>query len=93
LGVRLALGAARAGIVRLVVSESVRFALAGVVIGSVASLAAGRWIGPMLFKQSPRDPAVFGLVAFVLLVVAVVASWIPALRAAGVDPKAALQSD
>ena len=93
LGVRLALGAARAGIVRLVVAESVRFALVGVAIGSVASLAGGRWIGPMLFEQSPRDPAVFGLVALVLLVVAVVASWIPALHAAGVDPKTALQSD
>jgi predicted permease len=93
LGVRLALGAARAGIVRLVVAESVRFALVGVAIGSIASLAGGRWIGPMLFKQSPRDPAVFGLVALVLLVVAVVASWIPALRAAGVDPRTAFQSD
>ena len=93
LGVRLTLGAARAGIVRLVVTESLRLALAGIVIGSVASLAGGSWIGPLLFQQSPRDPAVFALVTMVLLGVAVVASWIPALRAAGLDPKTALQSD
>jgi ABC-type antimicrobial peptide transport system permease subunit len=93
LGVRLTLGAARAGIVRLVVTESLRFALAGIVIGSVVALAGGRWIGPLLFQQSPRDPAVFALVTIVLLGVAVAASWIPALRAAGLDPKTALQSD
>jgi predicted permease len=93
LGVRLALGAARTGIVRLVVGESLRFAFAGIVIGGVVALASGRWIGPLLFHQSPRDPAVFTLVAIVLLGVAIAASWIPALRAAGVDPKTALQSD
>jgi ABC-type antimicrobial peptide transport system permease subunit len=93
LGVRLALGAARAGIVRLVVEESLRFAFAGIVIGGVVALAAGRWVGPLLFHQSPHDPAVFALVAIVLLGVAIAASWIPAMRAAGVDPKTALQSD
>lgn len=93
LGVRLALGAGRAGIVRLVVAESLRFALAGLVIGGVVSWVGGRWIGPLLFQQSPRDPAVFALVSIVLLAVAIAASWIPALRAAGLDPKTALQSD
>jgi putative ABC transport system permease protein len=93
LGVRVALGAGRARIVRLVVAESLRFAIAGIVIGSVVALAGGRWIGPLLFHQSPRDPAVFALVTAVLLIVAIAASWIPALRAAGVDPKTALQSD
>jgi putative ABC transport system permease protein len=93
LGVRLALGAAPAGIVRLVVAESVRFALAGIVIGSVVSFAAGSWIAPLLFQQSPRDPAVFSLVTAVLLGVAVAASWVPAMRAANVDPKTALQAE
>ena len=93
LGVRLALGAARAGIVRLVVAESVRFALFGLGIGCAVSLAGSRWIAPLLFEESPRDPAVFALVTLVLLFVAIAASWIPALRAAGVDPKMALQSD
>jgi ABC-type antimicrobial peptide transport system permease subunit len=93
LGVRLALGATRGRIVRLVVTESVRFASAGVVIGGVVALGAGRWIDPLLFKQSPRDPAVFAAVTGVLIAVAIVASWVPALRAAGLDPKTALQSD
>jgi ABC-type antimicrobial peptide transport system permease subunit len=93
LGVRLALGAARPRIVRLVVGESVRFALVGVAVGSVVSLASGRWIDPLLFKQSPRDPAVFVAVTLALLAVAVAASWIPALRASRLDPKAALQCD
>jgi ABC-type antimicrobial peptide transport system permease subunit len=93
LGVRLALGAAPAGIVRLVVGESVRFALTGIAIGGVVSLAGGSWIAPLLFRQSPRDPAVFGLAAAVLLGVAIAASWVPAMRAAAVDPKTALQAE
>ncbi|MFL5580323.1 MAG: ADOP family duplicated permease [Gemmatimonadaceae bacterium] len=93
LGVRLALGAARAGIVRLVVMEGVRFALAGILVGGLVALLLGRWIGPLLFQQSPRDPTVFTLVTAVLLGVAVVASGVPASRAAGVDPKTALQAD
>jgi putative ABC transport system permease protein len=93
LGVRLALGAARSSIVRLVVVDSVRLAVAGVVIGSAAALLAAPWIDPLLFHQSPRDPAVFGVVTLVLIAVAIAASWIPARRAAGVDPKTTLQSD
>jgi putative ABC transport system permease protein len=93
LGVRLALGAPRTGIVRLVVLEGVRFALAGVVIGGIVASSTGRWIGPLLFRQSPRDPTVFALVGVVLVGVAAVASCIPAVRAARVDPKTALQAD
>ena len=93
LGVRLALGAAPAGIVRLVVAESVRFALAGIVLGTIVSFAAGPWIAPLLFRQAPRDPAVFGLVTALLLGVAIAASWVPAVRAAGIDPKTALQAE
>jgi hypothetical protein len=93
LGVRLALGAGASGIVGLVVGEGLRFSLAGVLLGSVAALALGRWIGPLLFEQSPHDPTVFALTATVLLGVAAVASCIPALRAARVDPKTALQAD
>jgi len=93
LGVRLALGAGRMRVVRIVVMESVRFALAGVAIGSVVALAAANSIGPLLFNQSPRDLTVFGLVGVVLVAVAIVASWVPALRAARLDPKTALQSE
>ena len=78
---------------RLVVSEGVRFALAGIVIGAILATATGRWIGPLLFRESPRDVAVFAVVGIVLVAVSVVASFIPALRAARLDPKTALQAD
>jgi ABC-type antimicrobial peptide transport system permease subunit len=79
--------------VRLVVTESVRFAIAGIVIGGVFALVCGRWIQPLLFRATPRDPAVFTLVTATLLAVAVAASLIPALRAAAVDPRTALQAE
>jgi predicted permease len=93
LGVRLALGAGRMRVVRIVVLESVRFALAGVALGSVVAWAAGNSIGPLLFDQSPHDVVVFGTVTVVLACVAIVASWVPALHAAGLDPKTALEAD
>jgi ABC-type antimicrobial peptide transport system permease subunit len=93
LGVRLALGASRAGIVRLVVVQSLRFALTGVAIGTAGALIGGPHIGPLLFRQSPRDPAVFAFVSVVLIGVAILASWLPALRAARLDPTTALRVD
>jgi predicted permease len=93
LGVRLALGAGRGEIVRLVVGESVRFAMTGTVIGAIVAALGGGWIEPLLFHQRPRDPSIFAFVGITLIGVAILASWIPALRAAGVDPKSALQSD
>jgi putative ABC transport system permease protein len=93
LGVRLALGAATAGIMRLVVTESLRLALAGAAVGAIGALAGGRWIGPLLFRQSPHDPGVFAFVAAVLIAVAIAASWIPAWRAARADPMTALRTD
>jgi hypothetical protein len=94
LGQRMALGAAASDVVRMVVSEGLRFSIAGILIGTVIALAAGRLVGPLLFdRMSPRDPSVFAVVLSVLLVVAVLASLVPALRATRVDPKVALQSD
>src|SRR5215510_14007168 len=93
LGVRLALGAEQSRIVRLVVIQSMRLALAGVVTGSTVAWAAGRWIAPLLFHETPHDPAIFALVGLTLLGVAIVASSIPAFRAAMVDPRTALQAD
>jgi len=93
LGVRLALGASRPGIVRLVVMDGIRVALAGLLIGMIVAALVGRWIGPLLFRQSPHDPVVFTVVAVVLVGVAAVASGMPAVRAARVDPKTALLAD
>jgi putative ABC transport system permease protein len=91
IGVRLALGAGTGDVVRLVVGEGMRFAVVGVVIGGGAALWAGRWVAPLLFSVSAKDPLVYGLVAFVLLMAAVLASAVPAIRASRVDPNVALR--
>jgi ABC-type antimicrobial peptide transport system permease subunit len=91
LGVRIALGARASNVLRLVVGEGVRFAVAGTVIGGAIALLAGRWIRPLLFSVSPHDPLVFGVTIATLLMVALVASAIPAIRAARVDPTIALR--
>jgi putative ABC transport system permease protein len=93
LGVRLALGAEEGRVVRLMVFEGLRFAIPGLMLGCGLALFAGRWVKPLLFSQSPYDPVVFGLVVAVLLVVATVASWVPARRAGRLDPKVALQAE
>jgi putative ABC transport system permease protein len=93
LGVRVALGAQAWDVVRLVVRDGLRVAGVGIAIGAVAALWASRWIKPLLFNVSPKDPAVFAIVAVTLITVAIAASWIPALRASRVDPSVALRSD
>jgi putative ABC transport system permease protein len=93
LGVRIALGAQTADVVRLVVAGGLRVAVIGVAIGAGVALVAGRFIAPLLFNISPTDPAVFAGVAVTLLATAVVASLVPAWRAARVDPNVALRTD
>ena len=91
MGVRMALGAQAADVIRLIVKEGVAFGIAGVVIGGAIALGAGKWLAPLLFDESPRDPVVFLVVAVALLGVALVASWLPALRASRVEPTKALR--
>jgi putative ABC transport system permease protein len=93
LGVRIALGAQSRDVVRLVVGQGLRFAVAGVAIGLAAALAVARWIQPLLFQQSARDPVTYGIVAMLLLAVALTASMVPAIRATRADPNSALRSD
>jgi predicted permease len=93
LGVRVALGAQVGDVMRLVVGEGLKLGAIGICIGGAAAFVSGRWIAPLLFKEPPHDPLVFGLVGFVLLAVTLVASFIPARRAATVDPNRALRSD
>ncbi|HXI96373.1 MAG TPA: hypothetical protein VNG04_09610, partial [Candidatus Acidoferrum sp.] len=57
------------------------------------ALAGGRWLGPLLFQESPRDPLVFGTVAALLLGIAALASFVPSRRAASVDPVVALRTE
>jgi putative ABC transport system permease protein len=93
LGVRRALGAQAGHVMRLVVADGLRVAGIGVGIGAVAAFWAGKWVKPLLFNVSPRDPAVFVFVATTLVLVALAASWIPALRASRVDANVALRTD
>ncbi|HZI27299.1 MAG TPA: ABC transporter permease [Gemmatimonadaceae bacterium] len=93
LGVRLALGASMGDVVKLVMSSGVRLVVVGLVLGGGLALWGSRWMESMMFQQSPRDPVVFGIVTLVLLAVALLASFGPALRAARVDPNTALRSD
>jgi putative ABC transport system permease protein len=93
MGVRVALGAQSGDVVRLVVGQGVRLGASGVAIGAVIALAAAKWIKPLLFAESPRDPAVFGLVTVTLVAVTVAASWVPARRASRVDPNVALRTE
>ena len=93
LGVRIALGATPGNVMQLVFSQGVRFALAGVIIGSIIALWAARWIEPLLFNQQAKDPLIFAGAAGALLLVAVIAAARPAFQALRVNPAQVLQSD
>ena len=93
IGVRLALGARVDHVAGIVVRWSLGMTLAGIALGCLIALLAARFMEPLLFRVSPRDPLVFASVITVLLVVAVVASLPPGIRAARVDPLEALRSE
>jgi putative ABC transport system permease protein len=92
-GVRVALGATRANLLRLTVLRGVVPVVAGIGVGITVALTASRLLEGMLFETSPRDPAVFLGAGLVLLVIAILASLLPARRATRVDPMLALRSD
>ena len=93
LGVRVAFGAQVADVIRLILGEGLRVTLAGVVIGGAIALYAGKWVAPLLFNVKPADPVVYTFVVAVLIAAAALASLIPAMRAARVDPNVALRSE
>ena len=91
MGLRMALGANARDLMRLVVRQGIRVALAGVAAGLLASVAATRLLAGMLFGVSPLDPLTFAAVVAVLVAAAALASFIPARRATRVDPMVALR--
>ncbi len=93
LGVRIALGAQGRDVLRLVLGSGLRVAIAGTVIGGTIALVAGRFIGPLLYHVSPKDPLIYAIATVTLLGVAVLASLVPARRATRVDPNVALRAD
>jgi predicted permease len=92
-GIRMALGAARGQVVRLVLRQGGRLAAVGVAIGTLASLAAGRVLASLLYGVSPFDPVAYGVAAALLVAVAALANLAPALTASRVDPLTALRRD
>jgi putative ABC transport system permease protein len=93
IGIRMALGAQRSSVLRLVVGNGLTLAVAGVAIGGAAAFFATRALERLVFGVSTTDPVVFGGVALVLTTVAAAAAAIPAVRASRVDPIVALRSE
>jgi putative ABC transport system permease protein len=93
IGIRLALGAQARNVRRLSMRHGLVPALAGLACGTAGALAAAKVIASLVHGVAPRDPLTFSAVAGLLLLVALAASWLPALRAAKVDPVRALRAD
>jgi putative ABC transport system permease protein len=93
IGIRIALGASRERVVAMVVRRGLMLALAGITLGSAAAYAVSRVLQSLLYGVGARDPITFIAVAALLGVVAVLASWVPARRAARVDPLAAMRAE
>jgi putative ABC transport system permease protein len=90
IGVRVALGASTGSVISMVVRQALVLSSVGIVVGAVAAVWATRVLGTMLFQVGARDPVAYVVSAAALLVVALGASWLPARRAARVDPVTAL---
>jgi ABC-type antimicrobial peptide transport system permease subunit len=93
IGVRMALGAARADIVRLVMRRVVVIAAAGVIAGLLLAFPSMRLLSALLYQVRYDDPSVFALLAITLVLVSVLAGYLPARRAARVDPLKTLRAD
>jgi putative ABC transport system permease protein len=93
IGVRMALGSSKQEIFRLVIGQGLRLSLSGIALGLAASLALTRVMRTMLVGVAPTDPVTFAAVALLFGAIAAAACWLPARRAAGLDPIAALRDE
>jgi putative ABC transport system permease protein len=93
IGVRMALGAAPSRIFRLMVGKGLFLSVIGIAIGLFVSFLVTRLLASMLVEVKPTDPVTFASVAVLFLVIAFLASWLPAVRAAGLDPTTALRNE
>jgi putative ABC transport system permease protein len=93
LGLRIALGAQARDVLALILKQGVKLTLIGIGLGSMAAFALTRWLESLLFGVRPTDALTFAAIALLLLLVALLACWIPARRATRVDPLIALRSE
>jgi ABC-type antimicrobial peptide transport system permease subunit len=93
MGVRLALGASPRDVLQLVMGQGMRLAVIGTAVGVAGAFALTRLLSTLLYGTSPTDPVIFIAVPAIVVLTAVVACLIPALRAAWLDPTVALRSD
>jgi putative ABC transport system permease protein len=93
IGIRLALGAGRTSVFRLILGQGLKVVLLGLALGLVSALAMTRVISSLLFGVTPSDPLTFVFVSALLIVVALIACSIPARRATRVDPLVALRNE
>lgn len=91
IGIRVALGATRADVLRLVVGRSAALALAGLVFGLIGAVLTSRVLRTLLFAVTPTDPGTYLVVLVLMLAAALLASWVPARRAASIHPSDALR--
>jgi putative ABC transport system permease protein len=92
-GVRMALGATRGNIVRLMLGHTVTLTAVGVALGVAGALVLGELVAAQLYEVSPRDPLTLSATALILAGVAIVAAWIPTRRATAMDPLITLRAE
>jgi len=92
-GIRMALGADSPALIRMIVKQGMKPALIGMAAGLAIAFGATRLLGSLLYGVKPTDPASFVLVAIILTIVALAATYVPARRAAALDPVAALREE
>jgi ABC-type antimicrobial peptide transport system permease subunit len=93
IGIRVALGASKAGIFRMILGDGFRLTAVGVSLGVVGVVSATRFLRSLLFEINPLDPATLVFVVFVLLMVSAIACYLPALRATNADPASVLREE
>jgi ABC-type antimicrobial peptide transport system permease subunit len=91
--VRIAIGATALRIAGMIVRQALALVIGGLAVGMVIAVVAGRFVEPLLYETSPHDPLTFALVGAALVLISLVASLIPARRAANVDPTVALRAE